>query len=239
MDIIYCKLSPVSQFVEVTGQMSNFFIYDLKLLGDLFPMFFVSFNDTSLYRTFFEIQKMRGIKRISIDTIEEISVWETLADLDFHLDAVIGYKNEQGMHKDKIVSFHKKFFMNKTSDIALTCLRSAYNTLQLDGIPSLRITSTKSAIIDSLEKITLFGESITNKNNHIVVGIASVDQYDKIAAKIGSENMLQRIKLEIQRIFLRFIEEIDGYLITQGTDEYIFVTTLLLFNKVSRSLKIS
>ena len=141
-----------------------------------------------------------------------------------------------GFDKDSIVSFHKKLFRKNATDLALTCLRSSYNELQAAGIPAIRITLTKSAIMDALERLILFGESIKNKNNLLVVGIASVDQFDKVAARIGSEHKLHRIKLEIQKIFLRFVEEIDGYLIVPVTDEYIFVTTRLLFNNVSKSL---
>ena len=205
-------------------------------LGELLPMFFVSYAGTTLYRSFFKLQQMPNVKKISIDTIEEKIVWDTLEDLELNLEKVSILGGDMGFDKDNIVSFHKKLFKRKVTDLALTCLRSSYDELQAAGIPSLRITLTKSAVVNALEKQLIFGESIKNKNNHLVVGIASVDQFDEVAAQVGSEHKLQRIKLEIQKIFLRFVEEIDGYLLAPASDEYTFVTTRLLFNNVSKSL---
>lgn len=205
-------------------------------LGEPMPMFFISYAGTTLYRSFFMLQKMPAVKKISIDTIEDKLIRETLEDLDFSLEKVNVLPSDLGFDKATIVSFHQELFSQKASDMALTCLRSAYMELEASGIPAIRITMTKSAIIASLEKLMFFGQSIRNKDNHIVVGIASVDQFEEVAAQMGSEHQVQRIKLELQKVILRFVEEIDGYLISGGGDEHIFITTRLLLNNVSKSL---
>lgn len=136
-------------------------------LGDPLPMFFVSYTGTTLYRSFFKMQQMQNVKKISIDTIEEKMIWDTLADLELSLEKVNILGSDLGFDKDSIVAFHKNLYKKNATDLALTCLRSSCNELQAAGIPAIRITLTKSAIMDALERLILFGESIKNKNNHL------------------------------------------------------------------------
>src|SRR5690606_17375157 len=63
------------------------------------------------------------------------------------------------------------------------------------------------------------------------------DNFEQLQRQITSEQKTQRLQLDIHRVILDYVEELDGYLTSLGGNEYMFVTTRGTFERVSQGYK--
>ncbi len=89
----------------------------------------------------------------------------------------------------------------------------------------------------TLERALLSTEKRKDRESQIVFGIIKVDQYEAIVHKIASEHQKQRLNLELQRMLLDYVEQLEGHLTTINGQEFIFVTTRGAFERMTRGYK--
>ena len=119
----------------------------------------------------------------------------------------------------------------------LTGLKSVSDELTKLNIPNEWLVPTEQDMIVSLERALLSTETRRSKESQIVVGFMNVDDFGRIAEQKQSEHEVQRLKLDIHRQLLGYVESLDGYLTSLGADEYLFITTRGIFERETRGYK--
>src|SRR5699024_10934544 len=141
------------------------------------------------------------------------------------------------INADEVVRFHEKLYKEKRIQGVLTGLKIVSDQLNDLGIPNEWILPTDGDITVSLERALLSTEQRRNLESQIVFGIIQIDNFEQLKRQIASEQKNQRLQLDIQRVILDYIESLDGYLSTLGSNEYMFVTTRGTFERVTQGYK--
>jgi hypothetical protein len=142
-----------------------------------------------------------------------------------------------GASKEEMVAFHREQFITARCSAVLTGVRSVAEVLTKEGIPNELVVPTTQDIIVSLERALLSTETRRSKESQIVVGLVNVDDFNGLAIKKSSEHEVQRLKLDIHRLVLNYVESLDGHLTHLGGDEYLFITTRGIFERETGGYK--
>src|SRR5699024_6224101 len=120
---------------------------------------------------------------------------------------------------------------------AITGIKKVAEALSARGIPNEWVMPTFDDIVVTLEQALLSSEKRKSKESQIVVGLMKVDNFHKIEAKAVSENQWQKMKLDINRMLLKYVERLEGHLTNLSGDEFLFVTTRGIFERETRGYK--
>ncbi|WP_245552859.1 hypothetical protein [Brevibacillus massiliensis] len=80
------------------------------------------------------------------------------------------------------------------------------------NVPNEWVIPTAQDISVSLERALLSTEKRRNKESQIVFGLIQVDDYSQLVERSHSEHDVQKLKLEIHRLFLDYAGCLDGHL---------------------------
>lgn len=197
------------------------------------PKVYIPFNGGGLYRSLFKLREMEtDLSKVSIDTIKQNQIRDTYEELDLEQVPENVLEYDRALSSEEIIEFHERSYIEGETQAALTCLRSAYYSLLDKNIPCVRIFPPRSVIRDTLEKVSLIGENLKNIGNHIVVGLITLDNYKQLIQE-KTQHDVQRLNLQIQQILIQFVEQIHGHFLPVNNEEYLFMTTRSLFEKVT------
>ncbi|MBP1994829.1 hypothetical protein [Paenibacillus eucommiae] len=201
------------------------------------PVHYVPLTGTGLYRALFCIGKQSGLRTLSIDTLSKRAVHSALQELgELHTEAIF-FEDTRHPSQAELIAFHKQQFQSSRSSAALTALRSVSEALTEDGIPNEWIAPTEQDIVVSLERALLSSDTRRSKESQIVVGFIHVDDFNRLAIKKTSEHEVQRLKLDIHRMMLGYVESLEGHLTHMGSEEYSFITTRGIFERETGGYK--
>ena len=65
----------------------------------------------------------------------------------------------------------------------------------------------------------------------------NIDDFGTQALRRNNEHEVQKLKLDIHRMVLDYVESLDGYLTHLGGDEYLFFTTRGIFERETGGYK--
>ncbi|NIK76934.1 hypothetical protein FHS15_002059 [Paenibacillus castaneae] len=202
------------------------------------PVHHVPITDAGLYKALFKAQYVDKLgSGISVDTLTETMVLRTLTGLGIPETQSIIYDGPAYASEDKLVAFHKAQFLAGACSVAFTGLESVAKELDRLEIPNVQLMPSDQDIVVSLERALLSTESRRSKEAQIVVGILNIDHFEKMAIKRSSEHEVQKLKLNIHRMVLDYVELLDGYLTHLGGDEYLFFTTRGIFERETGGYK--
>lgn len=201
------------------------------------PVHYIPLTGTGLYRSLFLLQKKHGSHPLSIDTIAKSAVDKTWKELGEPTDGIYLYDEKPHPTRAELVEFHYRHYVEGRTGAALTGVKSVSEELTRLGVRNEWITPTEQDIIVSLERALLSTESRRNKESQIVVGLINIDKFDRLAEQKNSEHEVQKLKLDIHRILLGYVESLDGHLTHLGGDEYLFVTTRGIFERETGGYK--
>ena len=88
-----------------------------------------------------------------------------------------------------------------------------------------------------MERALLATETRRNKESQIVVGLINIDDFRQVIDRFHSEHDVQQLKLDLHKMFLDYIKQLDGHLTNLGGGEYLFFTTRGIFEKETRGYK--
>ncbi|MBW7462022.1 hypothetical protein K0U00_49025, partial [Paenibacillus sepulcri] len=80
-------------------------------------------------------------------------------------------------------------------------------------------------------------ETRRSKESQIVVGMVVIDNFDAVIRSCSSEHEVQKLRLDVERTMLDFIEQLDGCLTPLGPNEFLFFTTRGLFERETGGYK--
>ena len=208
-----------------------------QLIDFSIPVHHVPLMGTGLYRSLFLIRSKHGLKKLSIDTIEEKYVEQILFELD-ETDYEFTIFNDHSKHMliTNIINFHKENHL-KNGTIAITGIQEVSIRLTEMNIPNEWVIPTHQDMIVSLERALLATTTRRNKESQIVFGLIDIDNFKRVIEKYPSEHDVQLLKLQIQQMLLNYIKQLDGHLINHGGEEYSFITTRGIFERETRGYK--
>ncbi|MBD2868719.1 GTP cyclohydrolase IIa [Paenibacillus arenilitoris] len=207
-------------------------------IGQAVPLHHVPVTDAGLYRALFYAQRAGSLAGgLSVDTLTQTMVARTLKDLGMDGASALVYDGPSYAQKDKLAAFHQAGFESGRSTVAITGLESVAKELAARGVPHERLAPSDQDIVVSLERALLSTETRRSREGQIVVGMVNIDDFGETAMKRGNEHEVQKLKLDIHRKVLDYVELLDGYLTHLGGDEYLFFTTRGIFERETGGYK--
>lgn len=201
------------------------------------PVHYVPLTGSGLYRALFRMEKRFGLQNMSVDTISRQVVDRAYKELG-ETPGSLEYSNgAEFVSMQSLVDFHEQLFRSGQTQAVLTGVGSVADALTERGIPNEWMQPTDQDIIVSLERSLLSTETRRSKESQIVVGFIHVDDFERIASKRSSEHEVQRLKLDIHRMLLGYVESLDGHLTHMGGNEYLFITTRGIFERETYGYK--
>ncbi|ULL19621.1 hypothetical protein DVH26_05050 [Paenibacillus sp. H1-7] len=202
------------------------------------PVHHVPITDAGLYKALFAAHLSGHLTRgISVDTLTETMVTRTLNDLKLpHLQAVV-YDGPAYASRSRLVEFHQARYRSGDCSMAVTGIESVAKELTALGIPNEWLVPSDQDIVVALERALLSTGTRRSKESQIVVGLINMDDFGKLAIERNNEHEVQKLKLDIHRMVLDYVELLDGYLTYLGGDEYLFFTTRGIFERETGGYK--
>ncbi|GAB6928433.1 hypothetical protein JCM10914A_24160 [Paenibacillus sp. JCM 10914] len=204
----------------------------------IIPVHYVPVTDAGLYKALF-IAQQKGIMAggISVDTLTETMVYRTLKDLNLPSVQAITYDGPVYAPKESLIAFHKAYYESGQCSIALTGSQAVAQALTALGIPNEWLLPSDQDIVVSLERALLSTSSRRSREGQIVVGMINIDDFGAQALRRNNEHEVQKLKLDIHRMVLDYVESLDGYFTHLGGDEYLFFTTRGIFERETGGYK--
>lgn len=202
------------------------------------PVHYVPLTGAGLYRTLFRAQQTGRLHGgISIDSLTKTMVMNALQDLGIEQTRIVLYNGPAHASADKLFAFHQQQLNAGTCSLAITGVESVALRLSAAGAANEWLVPSDQDMSVTLERALLSTESRRMKESQIVVGMIKVDEFGKLVMKRGSEHEVQKLKLDIHRMVLDYVESLDGYLTPIGGDEYLFFTTRGIFERETGGYK--
>ncbi|MFD0712049.1 hypothetical protein [Paenibacillus sp. GCM10027626] len=202
------------------------------------PTLHIPITGSGLYKALFFAGRSGMLEGgISVDTLTETMVVRALKELEITSVLPIIYDGPPYASSDKLLAFHKEQVERGSARIAFTGVGSTARALTEQGIPVQWLVPSDQEIVVTLERALLSTASRRSREAQIVVGMINVDDFGRVALKHNSEHEVQKLKLDIHRMVLDYVESLDGYLTHLGGDEYLFFTTRGIFERESGGYK--
>ncbi|RKN85203.1 hypothetical protein [Paenibacillus ginsengarvi] len=201
------------------------------------PVHYVRLSGTGLYRALYRIGRRNGLTELSVDTLSKQSLEQAFRELGETYQGTVHYPGSEFESKEALIDFHAEQYRLGKAKAALTSVGSVSAALSELGIPNEWVLPTDQDIIVALERSLLSSETRRSKESQIVVGFIHVDEFDRLAKKKTSEHEVQRLKLDIHRMLLGYVESLDGHLTHLGGNEYLFITTRGIFERETGGYK--
>jgi hypothetical protein len=234
--LIAKQLSEEVEVLLLSGPFSHRKVKDMVPLT--VPVHYVPLTDAGLYKALFRSMQLEKLTAgISVDTLTKSMVLRTLKDLGMDHSSVVVYEGPAYSSPEKLVAFHRTNIDSGVCSVALTGVESVAQQLSGLQIPNEWLVPSDQDIIVTLERALLSTESRRGKESQIVVGMINVDDFGKLVMKRVNEHEVQKLKLDIHRMVLGYVESLDGYLTSLGGDEYLFFTTRGIFERETGGYK--
>lgn len=202
------------------------------------PVHYVPLTGAGLYRALFRAQQTGQLEGgISIDSLTKTMVMNALTDLGIEQTKVVLFNGPAHASADKLFAFHQQQRKAGACSLAITGVESVARRLTAAGAANDWLIPSDQDMSVTLERALLSTESRRIKESQIVVGMIKVDEFGKLVMKRTSEHEVQKLKLDIHRMVLDYVESLDGYLTPIGGDEYLFFTTRGIFERETGGYK--
>lgn len=202
------------------------------------PAHHVPLTGAGLYKTLFRaLLNGRLDGGISVDTLTKTMVMRALKDLGIDDRKVFVYGGPAHASPDKLLEFHALHARSGACSIAITGVESVAKQLTGMQVANEWLIPSEQDMIVALERALLSTESRRSKEAQIVIGMINVDDFGKLAMNRNSEHEVQKLKLDIHRMVLGYVESLDGYLTALGGNEYLFMTTRGIFERETGGYK--
>ncbi|MDR0271658.1 hypothetical protein [Paenibacillus sp.] len=202
------------------------------------PVHYVPLTGTGLYKTLFHALQTGCLSGgISIDSLTKSMVMNTFKDLGIEHTKAVVYNGPAHASPDKLYEFHRNLSDSGDCSLAITGVESVGRRLSEAQAANEWLIPSDQDMSVTLERALLSTESRRIKESQIVVGMIKVDDFGKLVMRRSNEHEVQKLKLDIHRMVLDYVESLDGYLTSLGGDEYLFFTTRGIFERETGGYK--
>ncbi|KAB2336651.1 hypothetical protein F7731_09830 [Cytobacillus depressus] len=196
--------------------------YMTKEAGSYIPL-----NGSSLLSTLLEsfVKEGKIIYRFSLDSIQQDEM-EKACGFFNHQDFTIYTNPYHGyMPAEKMIEFHKELYEKGQTDVAITCLNAVYTKLKELGIPAFRVAHSELAIQRGLDFLIARGRASWYRQSQLVILGVEVIYPSAVQEGYNMPFKLKHQELDLMRILLHFVEEINGSLAKMGNGLFFIYTT--------------
>ncbi len=202
------------------------------------PVHYVPLTGSGLFKTLFcAFKDGRLHNGLSVDSLTKTMVMSALGELGLEQLPVYIYKGPAHASHEQLFQFHYDRVTDGSASIAVSGDEETVNRLDAAGVACQLLVPSSQDMTVTLERALLSTESRRNKEAQIVVGMINVDEFGKLVMKRSNEHEVQKLKLDIHRMVLDYVESLDGYLASLGGDEYMFFTTRGIFERETGGYK--
>lgn len=235
-----------SQYLELTQQLTH--QVDVILYGGSVPYYlakkadclkipsdFVSHDEMSLTKAFFDLQKMGvNLEIISIDTISENTLRNVCDELQLPFDQFkLKPLTEEKIGED-YTKFHIDLYKSGQPTFALTSRSVVYEQLVREQIPCYYSIATKTSIINSINQLYATYQRIKYQGSRIAIGLIKVKSPTLARESIFDS---RRNQIEIHQHLLNYAEYMKGGLTELKEGLYLFYTTYGALEKATNGFK--
>jgi len=193
---------------------------------------FVPHSGADLYRTLvlLLLREFEGrLPRASLDTIEASIVREAYEDLGLEppvhiLSLEIAGDEDNIRNAEDIFDFHVARFRAGEVDVCMTCVGSVYERLRDAGVPTWRITHTKSAMREALRLAQLVARLAITEATQPAVVLINVPGLRIGSTDDGGPYEVQRRRLRSREAVLDLAERLQGRLADIDDETFIVYT---------------
>lgn len=182
---------------------------------------FAPLNSNSIYKTLLEAQlgEKKVFKSISLDTMQEteVEIKGSNMSMELHTFPYSGYYPIQD-----IINFHLKLYQEGKVEVAVTCVKTVYNTLQELGIPCYRVAPDIIAVRLIIQYLKQRGVSQWYRKAQIAILGVEIFQSDWEG---HYSYKMKYQELELKRLLLNYSERINGSFVEIGDGRYFIYTT--------------
>jgi hypothetical protein len=190
---------------------------------------YIPHTGTDLFHTIVRVllTSQGKMPRISIDTISEEWVKETFEEIELPIpDHVMPFSEtnlEAVPSSEEVLAFHVSHWKSGSVEVCLTCLGSVYDQLQELGIPSWRISHTRTSLRKALENATLNLELVQSLSTTMALALVKLP----IADKPGNSDpyQVQIQQLRTQELAIQMSQQLRGQLIRALDAEFLIATS--------------
>jgi len=224
---IYSQVEEINELID-SGKMyinqwlfSGVMNHSYAIQNDLINSKFASYpmlHGSSFFESLTRIQQKEEklFSSMSIDTIQKAEMEKVLSFygmdyLNFELSPFYTYQDPE-----KLTLFHKRLYQENKAEVAITAIRSVYNSLIKDGIPTFRLTPSYLSIKLTIKLLIQKSQANHYKNLQLaVVGCKAFEVNDYIENSIfdwkTNELHLKSTLLDLtKKLSGSFIEPADG-----------------------------
>ncbi|MBN3523231.1 hypothetical protein [Paenibacillus apiarius] len=201
------------------------------------PAHFVPLTGGGLFRAFYQLNKQYGLTALSVDSVTEKDMAKTNVELNEQPAEMMYFGDAIGAELEEVIDFHQRHYSRGETAAALTGIHGVADALAEAGVPHIFIAPTEQDVVVALERALLATETRRSKEGQIVVGMIHLDGFARLAESKMLEHELQRLKLDIHRTLLGYVESLEGYLTPFSGDEYLFMTTRGVFEQQTGGYK--
>ncbi|MBY9078195.1 hypothetical protein KIH86_18210 [Paenibacillus sp. HN-1] len=230
------ELSKEVEVILLSGPLAHWKVKEV--LPASIPVHYVPLTGAGLFKALLHLVALGKLSgTLSVDTLTQTIAARTLRDLELEHIQVVVYNGPAYSSPEELIAFHREQSEKSDFAMALTGVERVAQQLTELQIPNEWMMPSDQDIIVSLERALLSTESRRGKELQIVVGIINVDDFGRLVMKWNSEHEVQKLKLDIHRMVLGYVESLDGYLTSTGGDEYLFFTTRGIFERETGGYK--
>lgn len=199
------------------------------------PMFYVTYDGSSLYRTLLKIalERQWELERLSYDTFRPIVLERTFAEVNIH--GKPNYvKYYPGMiSATELSNYHEALYQSGKTEGAVTCLRSAFLELQRRGVPVFRVLPTMASVESVLNLILRTQEALHFRDTQIAVQMIEVDSFLGLVKNKFVTDELYKLEIKVTEKLLRYAKKVNGSLKQAGPGRYVIFTTRRLLQDIT------
>jgi hypothetical protein len=200
------------------------------------PADYVSHDEVSLMKAFFELQKQGvDLTALSIDTLPENTLKNVCEEFRLSGERMIIKPLFESNLYDDFTAFHVDNYRSGRTTYALTCRSMVYDRLREIGIPCYLMLGTKTSVFHALERLISTYQRSKYQGSQIAIGLIkiklpSLDQSPLLHSR--------RYQIEIHQRLLNFAEQLKAGLTELGEEMYLFYTTYGVLKQVTKDFTV-
>lgn len=194
------------------------------------PVVYTKRGITGIIKSFWDFQKERckenSLKnlKLGLDVVEETCFLEALQEFDIEIESY--YLQSYDYHKSE--EEYLEEYLRKIQKEEINCVFTAfgyiYTALKEKGFPVYRIQATSSEIREEFKKLQNRINMTKAENSKISVEIIKILEKNNILNNVLSD------KIQLEKDFLSYSQEVDGNIQTIGDNEYLILSNRGLLN---------
>jgi hypothetical protein len=190
---------------------------------------YIPHTGTDLFHTIIRVllANQGRMPKVSIDIISEQWIKETFDEVELPVpDHIMPFSEtslEAVTSTEEVLAFHVSQWKSGSVEACLTCLGSVHNQLQELGIPSWRISHTRTSLRKALENATLTLELVQSHSTSMALALVKLP----IAKKLENLDPYQAQieQLRTQELAVQMSQRLRGQLIRTLDAEFLIATS--------------